>query len=410
MTKTAAKRARSSRFSPTLLGFLRFRARSGSRLAKNSWKKWRPILRQLEELRIQRFDLPWNEIHPEDIAYELIPALYSRCKSKKGGAPSTNTYRGRYDACKSYFDFLVVIGELDANPCNWQHRPSSKANLQPFLEPSDDEKLARAPKEGHEVSVYALARGAALREEEICQLEDRDLDFENDQIIVRDGKTPNAPRLVPMLPTTKILLLRYRAWRDEHVLVSSPCFVRTRSGTISPAYVWKLTKTMAARAEVRLVRDEAGEIQRDPSGLPLSEVTPHALRRTFATDFANRGVPTISISPVIGHSSPRVTENSYALSSKEHAARQLFLAAGEGPFSLAASLSDLNQMMSRADDVAAADPQAALAELRRLQKLASDLERSLLRVAPELNRPTNSAAPTTVEASGHAAADAHRLR
>lgn len=371
-------RKKSRRFSPTPLGFLRFRARTRNRLSKGSWKKWRPILLQLEELRMQRYDLPWCEVDPEDIGCDLIPALYTKCKSKKGGRPSTNTLRGRYDACKAYFDFLVVIGEIASNPCEWQRRPSSKANLQPFLEPSEDELLARAPKEGHELAIYALARGAALREEEIRDLEETCLDFENDVITVSDGKTSNAARRIPMLPTTKFLLLQYRAWRDEHVLVSSPYFVRTRSGRISTAYIWKLTKAMATRAGVRPARDEHRE--------PTSGITPHSLRRTFVTDLANRGVPTFVIAGVVGHAASGVTERSYAFLSTELLARQLILAAGEGPFSLARGVSELTAIACRAEAIATVDAQTALAEIRRLQSLASDLERTLLRVAPEMAR------------------------
>ena len=377
MTPTKHKKGMASRFSPTPLGFLRFRARSGNRLAKSSWKKWCPIIHQLEELRGQRFDLPWNEIDPEDIAYELIPALYSRCASKKGGKPSTNTLRGRYDACKSYFDFLVLIGELDANPCQWQHRPSSKANLQPFLEPSEDKALARAPKEGHEIAIYALARGAALREREICELEDRDLDFERNTITVRAGKTAAATRTITMLPTTKILLQRYIAWRDAEALPLSPRFVRTRSGAISPAYVWKLTKRMAVRVGVRVVVDERDEPVVAPDGTPITEVTPHSLRRTFISDFANNGVPTIAIAPVVGHSSPRVTEASYALASNERRARQYLDAVGEGPLSLARGAAELQTDIEHAEAMAKVDPGAALCEFRRLQALAGNIIRSL---------------------------------
>ncbi len=369
-------RKKSKRFSPTVLGFLRFRARTGNRLEKSSWKKWGPILRQLEALRVQRYNLPWGEIDPEDLGCDLIPALYAKCKSKKGGKPQTNTLRGRYDACKAFFDFLVVIGELESNPCEWQRRPSSKANLQPFLEPSEDELLARAPKEEHEVAVYALARGAGLREEEICECEDTWIDFENNVLIVPRGKTRNAERRIPLSPTTGLLLLQYRAWRDEHVLVSSPYFVRTRSGSISPAYVWKLTKRMGVRAAVRLVTDDGGQT--------TTEITPHSLRRTLATDLANRGMSTVVISYILGHSTKRVTEESYALAQRESIARQFMLVAGEGPFTLAGGVRELGATLSQAELLAPANPEAALAELRRLQAAAAHFERALLQAAPEL--------------------------
>ena len=131
---------RESRFSPTPLGFIRFRARGGFRLAKSSWRKWRPIILQIESLCTDLFDdRSWGEIDPEEIAYTLIPQLYARCRNKKGGKAATNTLRGRYDAANAYFDFLIKTRHLAQSPCEFQRRPSSKANLRPFLEPSEDE-------------------------------------------------------------------------------------------------------------------------------------------------------------------------------------------------------------------------------------------------------------------------------
>lgn len=336
-----------------------------------------------EVLRTSLFeDRPWSEIDPEEIADTLIPQLYARCRTKKGGKPASNTLRGRYDAASAYFDFLVKTRRLEQNPCDFQCRPPSKANLQPFLEPSDDEKLARAPKEGHELAVYALTRGAGLREEEVCDLLDDDVDLENGTILIRGGKTGSASRRVPVLPTTGVLLGRYRTWRDENVTVSSEKFVQTRSGSISKGYVWKLVKALAAQAEVRLLR-KAGKIVLNSDGYAVSEVTPHSLRRTFVTDLANRGVPTVALSAIIGHSSERVTEASYAMASEERAARQLILAAGEGPFSLADGLSLIAEEINQTVEAAHADPHAAVAELRRLQLVAADLERSLLGLMSE---------------------------
>lgn len=378
MARRPIKKLRSKRFSPTPLGFLRYRLRTAApeeRITKSTWKKWKPILLQIEELREKTYGVPWAEVDRDDVAFELIPRLYARCRSKSGGKPSTNTLRGRFDAAKIYFDFLVMITEIEENPCDMLTRPSSKANLKPFLEPSEDAALVDLRKEGHELAVYALARGAALREGEIAALEDDDVDFDNDVIYVRAGKTTNATRRVPMLPSVKLMLLDYVSWRDAEVGPRSRIFVRTRSGGISKGYVWKLTKAMAVRANVRVVTKN-GEIVRDKEGAPLTDVTPHALRRTFITDFANRGVPTFVLSGIVGHASARITEDSYAMASKELEARQLLLAAGDGPLGAGYAALQLAAAfeIARTTEASAAE---ALEEVRRLRNLAAQLEQSL---------------------------------
>jgi integrase len=50
----------------------------------------------------------------------------------------------------------------------------------------------------------------------------------------------------------------------------------------------------------------------DASGWNVSELTPHTLRRTFATDLLNRGVRLETISRVLGHADTRVTQAYYA--------------------------------------------------------------------------------------------------
>jgi integrase len=375
------------RFTADIAGFERFRRRhSGRGLSESSWRKWKPILSALEAVREELFGAQaWRKLTPAQIALDVVETLLERCTSRDGGAPSSNTLRGRFDACQAYFDFLVTIGELGQNPLrddNLARRPSSKPNDRPHLEPSDG-RLAEAPKFGHELAIYALARGAALRAGEIAALEDSDVDFADDLIHIRTGKTKAAIRAVPMLPETKFLLQQYRSWRDTAISSTSTRFVRTASGAISEGYIWKLTKAMAARANLRPLKGGAGGATR---------VTPHTLRRTFVSDLANRGVPIITLSEVVGHASTRVTEESYAIASRENRARQVLLANGLGPFSAAHAVEGLERELAAAQQLANDTPEAVLIRLRRLQQASAELERSVLRAAPELAKQRRRAA------------------
>jgi integrase len=393
--KLPAKPAISAdRFAATPDGFFEYRQKSGDALKDSSWRKWRPIIVRAEELRVEMYaGAWWSELNPEDIAFELLDAVCTFGVGRDGGEVSTNTQRGRYNACNAYFAFLCRSGHLSANPCDWITAPSSKPNERPFLEPSEDEKLARVDKELHEIAVYALTRGASLREGEAVELDDADVDLANDVIVIRDGKTGKARRRIPITATTHVLLARYRAERDATPTIPKTSrFLRTQSGSISAAYIWKLVKAMARRAEVGFVYED-GHLLLDPDGEPLTRVTPHALRRTFGSDLVNRGMQTVILYPIMGHASPKVTEESYALASSERRAREVMLAAGEGPFSLAHGVSELDAELARVRGQVPTDPKAALAELRRLQTVAAELERSLLRVAPEANlQPTSVAA------------------
>jgi integrase len=193
---------RASRFSPTPDGFREFRTELDRDLGRKSRAKYLPIIERLEELRSELFqDAPWSELDDEAIAIDLINALYAECHGRGGGAPSTNTLRGRYDASSAYFEFLRLIRVLERNPLDLRGRPSSKACHKPWLDDTEDKALFELEKTGHEIAVYALARGCGLREEEISALEDSDVDLEAGFVAVRHGKTPRATREVPLFPT-----------------------------------------------------------------------------------------------------------------------------------------------------------------------------------------------------------------
>lgn len=321
---------RGSRFSPDPLGFEVFRAASRP-LAEGSLKKWRPVIARIEELRDEVFEgRPWSEIASEDVAYELMAVLYVECRGRGGGEPSSNTLRGRYDVAYAYFDFLLLIGALrdSTHPLDYLARPKSEPNARPFLDEIEDRRLAELELEGHEQAVYTLAR-SSLRAEEIFELGDADVDLDTGVITIRDGKTRAATRRVPLYPEAARRLAAYRRWRDASVNVDSTRFVRTRSGECTPGYSWKLIKAIAVRAGLRLV-----EIEPVAGGEPYlsSEITPHALRRTWGADLVRRNVPTVVFSRTFGHASPRVSEESYTLVTAETATEKILLAGGDGPF------------------------------------------------------------------------------
>jgi hypothetical protein len=199
---------------------------------------------------------------------------------------------------------------------------------------------------------------------------------------VRDRKSPDGFRRVPLYPASHVLLTRYRSWRDENVPAgTSTKFVRTGSGSISAAYIWKLVKSMARRAGLRLIVDDSGAPELDHEGLQKTEVTPHTLRRTYGSDLANRDVETRVFSPVMGHSSTKVTDESYVHFTNEQRARKILLAGDGGPFSLSAGVQALEAELAHAKDLAKADPDRALAEIRRCEELAREMGENLRRVA-----------------------------
>lgn len=370
-----------SRFPATWDGFHTFRKTSGNAMAETTEAKWKPIVLRLEALRELLFGArAWGDIDAEEVAYELMTTLYSEVTGRGGSEPSTNTLRGRYDACKAYFEFLRLSRRIDRNPLGLLARPSSKAKDQPYLTPDEDEKLAALPKEGHHLAIWALARGHGLREGEICDLDDEDVNLKQMRIHVRDGKTRAALRTIPIIPSVAPRLAEYRRWRDKHVRSVTPTtrFMRTRSGSISKGYVWKLVKELARKAEVGIVTDERTKkpVLTD-EGEPVTRITPHALRRTFGSALVESGVLPLFVYPIFGHKSERVFHESYCKITPAVQFERVILAAGTGPLALQSGIDDLEEELSDARAQAALNADEALARVAALRAAAEELERTL---------------------------------
>jgi hypothetical protein len=67
---------------------------------------------------------------------------------------------------------------------------------------------------------------------------------------------------------------------------------------MQPRYVWRIVRDVASQAGMTTASGR--------------RITPHTLRRTFATDLLNRGVRLETVSRLLGHAATTITEQAYA--------------------------------------------------------------------------------------------------
>jgi len=117
---------------------------------------------------------------------------------------------------------------------------------------------------------------------------------------VRTSKTPRGCRTIPLLPQLEEPIREWRAYRAEHGLnqPGSPFLVTMAGAPMQTRYVWRIVRDVSARAGLTTA-----------GGRP---VTPHALRRTFATEMLNHGVRLETVSRLLGHAATTITEQAYA--------------------------------------------------------------------------------------------------
>jgi integrase len=151
------------------------------------------------------------------------------------------------------------------------------------------------------VPLIATLMLAGLRISELILLDGRHLNFARPSISVPRVKTDASERTIPMVPRLHEMLLEHRAefdcGQDDPVFATRtgkrnhPDNIRSR--IVAPAH---------DRANELLARDGQGSI---------AHLTPHTLRRTFASLLAEVGVSPRRAMYLLGHTDPNLTMRVY---------------------------------------------------------------------------------------------------
>lgn len=213
------------------------------------------------------------------------------------------------DLLAQILDDAVEYGLLDANPARGKRRRMKVAKAsRGFLDPAGVMALLDVAGEWERTvpehqrygrrAFVALLTLAGLRIGEACALDVRDVDLHAGVIYVRAGKTEAADRTVDVTFLLADELRGHLATRRPDP--SGPLFPTRTGGRLNPSNIrTRLLATCVERARPRA------------SSIP-SRVTPHTLRRTFASLALAAGRNPRWVMAQIGHTDARLTLNVYA--------------------------------------------------------------------------------------------------
>jgi len=203
---------------------------------------------------------------------------------------------------RSFFRWACREGYLEKSPAKGLATPRLPKSLPRAMTVPDTERLLDAEDEGlipeRERALFELLYASGLRVSEAAGLDLEDVDFS--ARLVRVTGKGDRERIVPFGETAADALqeylpsraaLRHRAVRggggDEP---GEPLFVNARGGRLT-------TRSMARLLKRRL----------RAAGLP-EEISPHALRHTFATHLLQAGADLRAIQELLGHASLSTTQ------------------------------------------------------------------------------------------------------
>jgi len=209
---------------------------------------------------------------------------------------SNRSINRKISVLRSYFNFLLKIGEIDKSPLK-NHKPlkEEKKIQVPFSEKEINSLLDgdffKKDYEGTMIkTLIQLFYSTGLRLSEVTNLKNMSVDLVNKKIKVL-GKR-NKERIIPIIDSLMNQLLKFQELKKQ--IISDPesefFFVNEKNIKLKNIYVYKVVNLYLNKVSTK------------------SKRSPHMLRHSFATHLLNRGADINSVKELLGHASLAATQ------------------------------------------------------------------------------------------------------
>ena len=209
---------------------------------------------------------------------------------------SIRSINRKISVLRSYFNFLLKIGEIDKSPLK-NHKPlkEEKKIQVPFSEKEINSLLDgdffKKDYEGTMIkTLIQLFYSTGLRLSEVTNLKNISVDLVNKKIKVL-GKR-NKERIIPIIDSLMNQLLKFQELKKQ--IISDPesefFFVNEKNIKLKNIYVYKVVNLYLNKVSTK------------------SKRSPHMLRHSFATHLLNRGADINSVKELLGHASLAATQ------------------------------------------------------------------------------------------------------
>lgn len=231
-------------------------------------------------------------------------ALESTVAARSGRPLTPATVARRLSALSSWYDFLVKLGAVPANPVSGADRPRVDRDHSATLGLTPEEVDALLGAAEADTGATALRNRAAialladlgLRVGELISLDLTDLGTERGHRSVRFVGKGGKQRRRALTPGSGYAVDAYLAQRAAATGVpvaqlTGPLLVTASGARLDRHSVFRMVRRLARAA-----------------GIPAwAKLSPHSLRHAFATTARSEGVPLEDVQDAMGHADPRTT-------------------------------------------------------------------------------------------------------
>lgn len=247
------------------------------------------------EKDLNQFDLFLREegvLEINEVNYSLIRGWVTSLLENGG---SHRTVNRKMSSLKSYFKFLLKVGEVTSSPADsYKSLKVSKKIQIPFsteevLKLLDSSYDTNSFVESRDFLIIELFYATGIRREELINIKLKDINVTSHTIKVL-GKR-NKERIVPLVHTIKDHVERYIALRQ---FVAHPStdelFITSKGVKMYPNLVYRVIKSYFSKVSLKV------------------KISPHVLRHTFATHLLDRGADLNAVKELLGHASLSSTQ------------------------------------------------------------------------------------------------------
>ncbi|MCL2102981.1 MAG: tyrosine-type recombinase/integrase [Syntrophorhabdaceae bacterium] len=266
----------------------------------------RAYLREIGDLRKHIVETTGKD--PEDGGWASVTTADVRrfLSSSMEGLESSSVAR-RLSAVRTFFSFLVSVGEARTNPASGISAPRRSMRLPEFL-PVDEMTgflssfSAKDPATKRNAAILELLYSSGLRVGELVSLRMRDISLESKTVRVT-GKGRKT-RIVPVGEKALHALREYLDVRPAVVGagfqsgIDEPLFLNLR-GKVGPKSGAGISARSVARMLEKAVSNSKGVRRR---------LSPHGMRHSFATHLLESGADLRAIQEMLGHASLSTTQ------------------------------------------------------------------------------------------------------
>lgn len=235
-----------------------------------------------------------EQVTPKNIVeYQSIIKTQKNTRTKEN--LSKETVYNRLRNIQSFFGYALELGKIKTNPASSFkfYSPKEQAERIIFTQNQIKELYKNCENE-QEKMILNIAYGCGLRVGEMVKLNKKDIDLQENRLIVENGKN-NKRRIVPI---TNQIVIELKEYLESSQLSNKPIFLNIEGNRMQTGSFTLILKKLIDKSNFGKRFKQA----------ELNKIGMHTLRHSIATHLLENGMKLEQVQTFLGHSNLETTQ------------------------------------------------------------------------------------------------------